>query len=119
MAHHQRNRHADAQLEYRRVRTLRHQQQHNHAGNQPVGRVGLEWSISRISATPASAPPATQLSGIAADPADASLSQLTQAMVSYAPASGAPATSSALGQGPVLSSATNLLAATNHPQPIS
>ena len=36
-----------------------------------MGQIGLEWSISGVSATPAAAPPATQLSGIAADPAGA------------------------------------------------
>src|SRR5665213_4383082 len=55
----------------------------------PFGQVGLEWSISGVSATPAAAPPTTLLTGIAADPADAAPSsataQLTQAMASFAP----------------------------------
>jgi len=83
------------------------------------GWISLEWSISGVSATPASAPPATQLSGIAADPAGASLGQLTQAMASFALSAGAAATSSPLGQAPAISDPPNLLAATSHPQPIS
>ena len=80
-----------------------------------MGQVGLEWSISGVSATPAAAPPATQLSGTAVDPAAASLSQLTQAMASYAPAAGAPATSSPINQTTMVPSVTdNLLTASNH-----
>ncbi|HEY5067608.1 MAG TPA: hypothetical protein VIJ04_22625, partial [Xanthobacteraceae bacterium] len=79
------------------------------------GQVGLEWSISGVSATPAAAPPATQLSGIAADPADAAPSsataQLTQAMASFAPSAGAVATSSPLGQSSPVAETPNLFAA--------
>jgi hypothetical protein len=83
--------------------------------NTQFGQVGLEWSISGVSATPASAPPATQLSGIAADPAGASLGQLTQAMASFAPSAGAPATSSPINQTTMVPSITdNLLTASNH-----
>jgi hypothetical protein len=80
------------------------------------GQVGLEWSISGVSATPASAPPATQLSGIATDPADAAPSsvpaQLTQAMASFAPSAGAPTAPSLLDQ--TTSAPSNLLTASNH-----
>ena len=79
------------------------------------GQVGLEWSISGVSATPASAPPTTQLSGIAADPAGAAPSsataQLTQAMASFAPSAGAAATSSPLGQSSPVAETPNLFAA--------
>ena len=34
-----------------------------------MGQVGLEWSISGVSATPAAAPPTTQLTGTTVDPA--------------------------------------------------
>ena len=90
----------------------------------PFGQVGLEWSISGVSATPASAPPSTQLSGVAADPAGAAPSsttaQLTQAMASFAPSAGAAATSSPLDQTtPAVSIPANLLTASSHPQPIS
>jgi hypothetical protein len=90
----------------------------------PFGQVGLEWSISGVSATPASAPPSTQLGGVAADPAGAAPSsttaQLTQAMASFAPSAGAAATSSPLDQTtPAVSIPANLLTASSHPQPIS
>ncbi|MFZ3352881.1 MAG: hypothetical protein WA268_18680, partial [Xanthobacteraceae bacterium] len=79
------------------------------------GQVGLEWSISGVSATPASAPPSTQLSGVAADPAGAAPSsataQLTQAMASFAPSAGAAATSSPLGQSSPVAETSNLFAA--------
>ena len=79
------------------------------------GQVGLEWSISGVSATPAGAPPATQLNGVAADPAGASLSQLTQAMASYAPIAGAPAAPSPIDQTTVVPSiAADLVTASNH-----
>ena len=82
----------------------------------PMGQVGLEWSIGGVSADPASAPPATQLSGIATDPADAATSsataQLTQAMASFAPSAGAPTAPSLLGQ--TASAPSNLLTASNH-----
>ena len=64
------------------------------------GQVGLEWSISGVSATPASAPPTTQLSGIAADPAGAALGQLMQAMAAFASSAPATAASSPLSQAP-------------------
>ena len=74
------------------------------------GQVGLEWSISGVSATTASAPPTALLSGIAAEPAGASLGQLTQAMASFAPAGMATAASSPLGQATLAPSiAANLL----------
>ena len=63
------------------------------------------------------APPTTQLSGIAADPAGAPTldRQLTQAMASFAPAAGAPATSSPINQTTMVPSVTdNLLTASNH-----
>ena len=41
----QRNRHADAQQQYRRIRALRHQQQHDHSAA-PMGQVGLEWPVA-------------------------------------------------------------------------
>ena len=66
-----------------------------------MGQVGLEWSISGVSATPAAAPPTTQLTGTTVDPAVASNSataQLTQAMASFAPTGAAPAASSPLEQ---------------------
>ena len=83
-----------------------------------MGQVGLEWSISGVSATPASAPPAAQLSGIAADPAGAAPSsataQLTQAMASFAPGWRAPAASSPLGQVTPPSATAALLTTSNH-----
>jgi hypothetical protein len=88
-----------------------------------MGQIGLEWSISGVSATPASAPPATQLSGIAADPAGAAPSsataQLTQAMASFAPSAGTAAASSPLEQTTAQpSAAANVLTTTNQTQPI-
>ncbi len=85
----------------------------------PMGQVGPEWSISGVSAAPASALPATQLSGIATDPADAAPSsataQLTQAMASFAPSAGTPTAPSLLDQTTSApSSAANLLTASNH-----
>ena len=72
------------------------------AGTVPMGQVGLEWSISGVSASPASAPPSAQLSGPAVDPATAAPSsataQLTQAMASFAPSAGTAAASSPLVQ---------------------
>ncbi len=88
-----------------------------------MGQVGLEWGVSGFAGITNGAPPSTQLSGIAADPAGSAPSsataQLTQAMASFAPSGSAPAASSPLGQAPTASNLLNLLAATNHPQPIS
>ena len=42
----QRDRHADAQQQYRRIRDLRHQQQQRHFGGASMGQVGLEWSVA-------------------------------------------------------------------------
>ena len=82
------------------------------------GQVGLEWSISGVSATPAAAPPATQLSGIAADPADAAPSsataQLTQAMASFAPDTGTLTASSPLEQTIAPAAISTTLLTTNH-----
>ena len=41
----ERDRHADAQQQYRRVRALRHPQQSDHLAA-PMGQVGLEWSVA-------------------------------------------------------------------------
>jgi hypothetical protein len=82
----------------------------------PMGQVGLEWSVSGFASITATAPPSTQLGGLAADPAGASLGQLTQAMASFAPLSGTPAASSPLDQTtptPAPAIAANLLT-TNH-----
>jgi hypothetical protein len=90
----------------------------------PMGQVGLEWSVAGIAAGAAS-PPAAQLSGTAVDPAVAASSsataQLTQAMASFVPRTGASDVSSALVQvpAPEASNTTSLLATTNHPQAIS
>ena len=84
-----------------------------------MGQVGLEWSIGGVSASTSSAPPSTQLSGTAVDPAGAAPSsataQLTQAMASFAPSGGAVATSSPLGQAiPAPSIGTGPLTTPNH-----
>ena len=80
-----------------------------------MGQVGLEWSISGVAASPASAPPATQLSGPAVDPAAAvpssATAQLTQAMASFAPGAGTPAASSPIDQAAMQSTTVSPLAA--------
>jgi hypothetical protein len=63
------------------------------------GQVGLEWSISGVSATPASAPPTTQL---------------TQAMASFAPSAGTLAASSPLEQTMARAAIGTALLTTNH-----
>ena len=83
------------------------------------GQVGLEWSISGISATPASTPPSAQLSDPAVDPANivpsSAGTQLAQAMASFAPSAGTSATVSPIGQlAGVPSAAADLLATPNH-----
>ena len=87
-----------------------------------MGQVGLEWSVAGISTGGTSSAPRAQLSGIAVDPAgttpSSATNQLTQAMASFAPSAGTAATAS-LAQAPEASNTTSLLAATNHPQPIS
>jgi hypothetical protein len=85
--------------------------------NVMMGQVGLEWSISGVSATPAAAPPTTQLTGTTVDPAAASNSataQLTQAMASFAPTGAAPAASSPLEQVMPPSATAALLTTSNH-----
>ena len=111
----QRDRHADAQLNSGAFEV--YDISHNTITfAEPMGQVGLEWSIGGVSADPASGPPATQLSGIATDPADAAPSsapaQLTQAMASFAPSAGAPTAPSLLDQ--TTSAPSNLLTASNH-----
>jgi len=69
-------------------------------GTAPMGQVGLEWSISGVSASVAGAPP------------NSAAAQLTQAMASFAPSVVAPAASSPLDQTtPVSANAVNLLTA--------
>jgi hypothetical protein len=65
----------------------------------PFGQVGLEWSISGVSATPASAPPTTQL---------------TQAMASFAPSAGTLAASFPLEQTMAPAAIGTALLTTNH-----
>ncbi len=82
-----------------------------------VGQVGLEWSIGGVSATPAAAPPTTQLTGTTVDPAAASSSataQLTQAMAAFAPTGAAPAAPSPLEQVTPPSATATLLTTSNH-----
>jgi autotransporter-associated beta strand protein len=62
----------------------------------PMGQVGLEWSVSGIAASSTTSAPAAQL---------------TQAMASFAPRSGALANGTVLGQQPASSMAAGLLAA--------
>jgi hypothetical protein len=66
-----------------------------------MGQIGLEWSISGVSATPASAPPSS------------ATAQLTQAMASFAPSAGTAAASSPLEPAMAPSISTTLLT-TNH-----
>ncbi|HEY5065750.1 MAG TPA: hypothetical protein VIJ04_13110 [Xanthobacteraceae bacterium] len=83
----------------------------------PIGQVGLEWSIGGVSATPAAAPPTTQLTGTTVDPAAASSSataQLTQAMAAFAPTGAAPAAPSPLEQVTPPSATATLLTTSNH-----
>jgi hypothetical protein len=61
-----------------------------------MGQVGLEWSVSGIAASSTTSAPAAQL---------------TQAMASFAPRSGALANGTVLGQQPASSMAAGLLAA--------
>jgi hypothetical protein len=82
-----------------------------------LGQIGLEWSIGGVSAIPTNAPPSTQLSGPAIDPASAA-AQLTQAMASFAPSVGTavtPAADQAVTQSPVPSILT--AANSQHPLP--
>jgi len=71
-------------------------------GTAPMGQVGLEWSISGVSASVAGAPP------------NSATAQLTQAMASFAPSPGTSAAASPLDQqmGPAPISTT--LLTTNH-----
>ena len=62
----------------------------------PMGQVGVEWSVSGIAAGSTPSAPAAQL---------------TQAMASFAPGSGALANGTVLGQQPASSMAAGLLAA--------
>ena len=88
-----------------------------------VGQVGLEWSISGISATPASVPPGNALSDAAIDPAGAAQSsataQFTQAMASFAPSGSASDLTSPLAQAPASEASNTILQTTFHPQAIS
>jgi hypothetical protein len=82
----------------------------------PMGQVGLEWSIVGVtSGTPAGSQ-GTEISTPTVEPAN-SLSQLTQAMASFATDSGALAASSALGQAPALLASANPLAVPANPVP--
>ena len=87
----------------------------------PFGQVGLEWSISGCRPLRRARRRATQLSGVAADPAGAAPSsataQLTQAMASFAPSAGAAATSSPLGQSSPVAETSNLFAAASQKPP--
>ena len=81
-----------------------------------MGQVGMEWSISGVSSSPAGAPPSTQLGGLAVDPAGAAPSsataQLTQAMASFAPSGAMPGMTSPIDQ--TTSAAIGTLLTTNH-----
>jgi hypothetical protein len=82
------------------------------------GQVGLEWSISGVSRTPAGVPPSTQQSDPAIDPGAAPSSatdQLTQAMAAFAPSGISLGTSSPIEQTtPPTAIATNLLTMPSH-----
>jgi hypothetical protein len=84
------------------------------AATTPMGQVGLEWSISGVSAGGGSAVPGAQLSGTAADPSAAALGQFTQAMASYASATGTSAASSPIVPAAMQATAANLLAPTDY-----
>ncbi|MFZ2068371.1 MAG: hypothetical protein WAV27_20555, partial [Xanthobacteraceae bacterium] len=85
------------------------------AATTPMGQVGLEWLISGVSAGGGgSAVPGAQLSGTAADPSAAALGQFTQAMASYASATGTSAASSPIVPAAMQATAANLLAPTDY-----
>ena len=79
-----------------------------------MGQVGVEWSISGVSSSPAGAPPSTQLSGLAVDPAGAAPSsataQFTQAMASFAPSGATPGMTSPIDQTTSAAETTNVFA---------
>ncbi|MFZ3352303.1 MAG: hypothetical protein WA268_15705 [Xanthobacteraceae bacterium] len=82
-----------------------------------MGQVGLEWSIGGVSATPAAAPPTTQLTGTTVDPAGApnsTTAQLSQTMASFAPSAGAPAMTPAIELTATAAIGSNPLTNPNH-----
>ena len=84
----------------------------------PMGQVGRNGRSAGCRPVIAGAPPSTQLSGLAVDPAGAApaalLGQFTQAMASFAPGAGTPAASSPIDQALAASLTSNLLTTPNH-----